>query len=64
MTEIPESAMQAAAKACGPDSPFQKVLDDAGEMRARGSVVRFVLTESGEIAAQEGVIVHGKEGLA
>lgn len=64
MTEIPEKAVIAAAQAAGPDSPFQRALDDAKEIRARGRLVRFVLTDDGSIAAQEGVIVADTEGHA
>lgn len=56
MTEIPESAVKAAAERSAPGSPFHKVLADAAEIRARGSIVRFVLDEHGALAAQDGIV--------
>jgi hypothetical protein len=55
-TEIPESAVQEGARHFGEESPFGKVLAEAAEIRARGGLVKFVLSERGALAVQEGVL--------
>lgn len=52
---IPEEAVRKLAAMGAPDSAAHKVLAEAAEIRARGSEVRFMLTDSGELCVQEGV---------
>lgn len=58
-TVIPESVIVELAKRGGPIA--QMLLDEAAEIRQRGGVVRFLLTENNELCAQEGIDLNKKD---
>lgn len=52
---ISESMVRELASKAEPESAFAKVLEEAEEIKSRGSKVRFWITDAPGICCQEGV---------
>jgi hypothetical protein len=52
---LPESVVENLAQQAGPNSAAAKVLAEGAEIKARGSQVRYWLTDEPGLCCQEGV---------
>lgn len=63
LVPIPEYAVRRLADQSEPDSAAHKILAEAAEIRSRGNQVRFMLTDSGELCIQEGIMFLSTEEM-
>lgn len=63
MKEVPEWMVRKIDEAF-PDDAAAAVLRDAEEIKSRGNVYRFLITDKGEICVQEGVVSSTPSAIA